>query len=152
MGTSFRKSSFICHNCCRWVSLWLHLFKCTCPMKSIEYIVIFMHCRMSCRYHHYNAFVWSFDKIRSRWLGICVLLLWFVLSFYTLKMAVQTTGSCWDLLNSFLFFTGAIGLCWAFIWMLIVHPTPEDHPTISQEEKEYILKDTGTNDATVRYV
>jgi hypothetical protein len=40
-------------------------------------------------------------------------------------------------------------LCWSFIWLLIVHPTPEDHPTISEEEKEYILKETGKNKTTV---
>lgn len=44
---------------------------------------------------------------------------------------------------------GGIGLCWAFIWMLIVHPTPDEHPTISKEEKEYILKETGKNLNTV---
>ena len=46
-------------------------------------------------------------------------------------------------------FPGGIGLCWSFIWMLIVHPTPEDHPTISKEEKEYILQETGKNLNTV---
>ena len=44
---------------------------------------------------------------------------------------------------------GGIGLCWSFIWMLIVHPSPDKHPTISEEEKEYILQDTGANQAVV---
>ncbi|XP_057305939.1 sialin-like [Hydractinia symbiolongicarpus] len=35
---------------------------------------------------------------------------------------------------------GAVGLLWFFVWCLIVHPSPETHTTISDEERNYIMK------------
>lgn len=35
---------------------------------------------------------------------------------------------------------GAVGLLWFFVWCLAVHPTPTQHPTISDTEREYIEK------------
>lgn len=40
---------------------------------------------------------------------------------------------------------GAIGLLWSFVWMLVIHPNPEDHPTISEAEKTYIIESTVGN-------
>ena len=37
-----------------------------------------------------------------------------------------------------LFFVGAAGILWFVAWQLIVHESPSDHPTISEEEKNYI--------------
>ena len=37
-----------------------------------------------------------------------------------------------------LFFVGAAGILWFVAWQLIVHESPSDHPTISEEEKHYI--------------
>ncbi|KAK3885844.1 hypothetical protein Pcinc_009971 [Petrolisthes cinctipes] len=33
---------------------------------------------------------------------------------------------------------GVLGILWFVAWMLLVHNTPESHPRISQEEKDYI--------------
>ena len=42
-------------------------------------------------------------------------------------------------------FAGAIGLLWSFVWMLMIHPTPEEHPTISEAEKTYIIESNAGN-------
>jgi len=37
-----------------------------------------------------------------------------------------------------IFLVGAAGILWFVAWQLIVHESPSDHPTISEEEKNYI--------------
>ena len=37
-----------------------------------------------------------------------------------------------------IFLVGAAGILWFVAWQLIVHESPSDHPTISEEEKHYI--------------
>ncbi|XP_031560826.1 uncharacterized transporter slc-17.2-like isoform X2 [Actinia tenebrosa] len=37
---------------------------------------------------------------------------------------------------------GAAGILWFAAWQLVVHESPEDHPTISEQEKQLILKET----------
>ena len=33
---------------------------------------------------------------------------------------------------------GAIGVVWFLVWALLVHDGPDTHPSISQEEKEFL--------------
>lgn len=35
-------------------------------------------------------------------------------------------------------FVGAAGILWFVAWQLIVHESPSEHPTISEDEKNYI--------------
>ncbi|KAG0727238.1 Sialin [Chionoecetes opilio] len=37
------------------------------------------------------------------------------------------------------YMVGAAGLVWYALWFLLVHPTPEEHPRITQKELQYIL-------------
>lgn len=39
---------------------------------------------------------------------------------------------------------GAVGLLWFFVWCLVIHPSPESHPTISNVEKTYIMETLST--------
>lgn len=41
--------------------------------------------------------------------------------------------------------TGFIGLVWFIVWWLIVFDTPEEHPRISEKERQYIQKSLGTS-------
>ncbi|KAG0718359.1 putative transporter slc-17.2 [Chionoecetes opilio] len=34
---------------------------------------------------------------------------------------------------------GAAGLVWYALWVLLVHPTPEEHPRITRQELQYIM-------------
>lgn len=45
----------------------------------------------------------------------------------------------WKPVYDWLFFSGAVGLLWFFVWCLVIHPSPENHPTISETEKKYIM-------------
>ena len=40
--------------------------------------------------------------------------------------------------EAFVFYLGAIGLLWFFVWQLAIHGSPSEHPTITPEEKDYI--------------
>jgi len=37
------------------------------------------------------------------------------------------------------YITGGVVLCWTALWLALVYDSPQHHPRISQEEKEYIL-------------
>ena len=37
-----------------------------------------------------------------------------------------------------LFFSGSLGVVWFIFWCVFVYSTPEQHPWISREEKEYL--------------
>lgn len=52
-----------------------------------------------------------------------------------------------DLFNweSVFYVTGFIGLVWFVAWWLIVFDTPEEHPRISEKERQYIQKSLGTS-------
>jgi len=38
---------------------------------------------------------------------------------------------------------GIVGLLWFFVWCLVIHPSPEKHPTISDSERRYIMDSLG---------
>ena len=47
---------------------------------------------------------------------------------------------------------GVLGLVWFLFWWWLVYDTPQSHPTISRQEKEYILKSLGEYLGTVSYL
>jgi ACS family sodium-dependent inorganic phosphate cotransporter len=48
-------------------------------------------------------------------------------------MVLKTWG--WE----FVFYvSGALGLTWCVAWWLLVYDTPDNHPRISREEKQYL--------------
>ncbi|XP_072029827.1 sialin-like [Amphiura filiformis] len=53
---------------------------------------------------------------------------------------------------SVFYLSGALGILWFIFWMLFIHDTPEKHPRISQEEREYIQKSKGSTKVTTLYV
>ena len=48
------------------------------------------------------------------------------------------------LISNFHLFKGSLTLIWAILWFWLVYDTPSSHPTISNEELEYIIKDKNT--------
>eukprot|EP00794_Sanderia_malayensis_P005170 gene5170-5822_t len=40
---------------------------------------------------------------------------------------------------SVFYFFGALGIGWSVVWHVIIHETPETHPTISEEERQLIV-------------
>jgi sugar phosphate permease len=38
---------------------------------------------------------------------------------------------------------GVLGIVWFLFWWWLVYDTPQSHPTISRQEKEYILRSLG---------
>jgi ACS family sodium-dependent inorganic phosphate cotransporter-like MFS transporter 5 len=38
---------------------------------------------------------------------------------------------------------GVLGILWFLCWWWLVYDTPQSHPTISRQEKEYILSSLG---------
>ncbi len=40
---------------------------------------------------------------------------------------------------------GVLGIVWFLFWWWLVYDTPQSHPTITRQEKEYILRSLGNN-------
>jgi len=40
---------------------------------------------------------------------------------------------------------GSITAVWTFLWLAVVHDSPESHPRISEQEKEYLMKSIALN-------
>ena len=43
------------------------------------------------------------------------------------------------------FYSSALGFVWLFLWLLLTSDSPNNHPRISEEEKNYICKYTGSS-------
>jgi sugar phosphate permease len=47
---------------------------------------------------------------------------------------------------SIFYFTGTMGILWSIFWFYFCFDSPSVHPTITDNEKDYISQSTGEND------
>nr|CAD7569071.1 unnamed protein product [Timema californicum] len=52
----------------------------------------------------------------------------------------------WDLV---FYIYGALAVVWIIPWLILVHSSPTEHPTITEEEKLYIMKDRLSFDSEI---
>ncbi|XP_026678831.1 sialin-like [Diaphorina citri] len=60
------------------------------------------------------------------------------LSYPLCGVVIDTLG--WE---AAFYVTGALGVVWWVVWMIVVYDTPDQHPRVSAEEKEYIQQALG---------
>jgi hypothetical protein len=60
--------------------------------------------------------------------------------FYLLGLLANKLG--WE---SVFYVFGVLGIVWFLFWWWLVYDTPQSHPTITRQEKEYILRSLGNN-------
>lgn len=47
--------------------------------------------------------------------------------------------------------TGVVACLWFVVWMLLVHDSPDEHPSISDEERHYIQNSVGVRQVCNTY-